>query len=186
MTSKWPLNDLKMTFKLKNNYRFLKHKLSAFHWYISCHDVKSWFFVIFWCTSFKMAPDAPWGLKCTNVRCHGLVFSFLHYSYVHVWVSSDLFLWCLSMIKNIIWYKSFVSDLFLKSGYSIPRSLTDDHLVWIWCSLSYLLPATLKDVVNSLSMFYRCLRFRLLIGIRYVLGRLQFAIWQCKLFFPYS
>ena len=44
MTSKWPLNDLKMTFKLKSNYRFLKHKLSAFHWYISCHDVKKLIF----------------------------------------------------------------------------------------------------------------------------------------------
>ena len=61
--------------------------------------------------------------------------------------------------------KIFVSDLFLYSGNSIPRSLTDDHLVWIWCSLSFLLPATLKIVANSLSMFYRCLRFRLLIGI---------------------
>ena len=56
---------------------------------------------------------------------------------------------------------NFASDLFYDSGNSIPRSLADDHLVWIWCSLSYLLPAALKNVVNSLSMFYRCLRFRL-------------------------
>jgi hypothetical protein len=32
--------------------------------------------------------------------------------------------------------------------------------------LEFLLPATLKNVANSLSMFYRCLRFRLLTGIR--------------------
>ena len=57
--------------------------------------------------------------------------------------------------------QKFVSDLFFESANSIPRSLTDDHLVWIWCSLSFLLPATLKIVANSLSMFYRCLRFRL-------------------------
>ena len=57
--------------------------------------------------------------------------------------------------------KSFVSDLFFESGYSKPRSSPDDHLVWIWCSLSFLLPATLKIVANSLSMFCRCLRFRL-------------------------
>ena len=61
--------------------------------------------------------------------------------------------------------KTSVSDLFFESVNSIPRSLTDDHLVWIWCSLSSLLPATLKTVANSLSMFYRCLRFRLLIGV---------------------
>ena len=61
--------------------------------------------------------------------------------------------------------KTFVSDLFFESVNSIPRSSTDDHLVWIWCSLSSLLPATLKIVANSLSMFYRCLRFRLLIGV---------------------
>ena len=46
--------------------------------------------------------------------------------------------------------------LIFESGYSIPRSLTDDNHVWIWCSLSFLLPATLKIVANSLSMFYRC------------------------------
>ena len=33
--------------------------------------------------------------------------------------------------------------------------------LWIWCSLSYLVPAMLKDIANSLSMFYRCLRFKL-------------------------
>ena len=49
----------------------------------------------------------------------------------------------------------------LESGNSIPRSLSNDHLVWIWCSLSYLLPASLKNEANGLSMFYRCLRFRL-------------------------
>ena len=42
---------------------------------------------------------------------------------------------------------------FLESCYSIPRSLFDDILVCIWCSLSYLLPAALKNVANSLSMF---------------------------------
>ena len=73
------------------------------------------------------------------------------------------------MIKINIWCKKIASGLFFESGYSIPRSLTDDHLVWIWCSLSFLLPATLKIVANSLSMFYRCLRFRLLIGIRFSL-----------------
>ena len=55
MTSKWPLNDLKMIFKLKNNYRFLKHKLSAFHWYISCHDVKKLIFLI-----FLLPPPTVW------------------------------------------------------------------------------------------------------------------------------
>ena len=29
--------------------------------------------------------------------------------------------------------KIFVSDLFFGSGNSIPSSLSDDHLVWIWC-----------------------------------------------------
>ena len=47
MTSKWPLNDLKMTFKLKNNYRFLKHKLPAFQWYITCHDIRKLIFCHF-------------------------------------------------------------------------------------------------------------------------------------------
>ena len=52
-----------MTFKLKNNYRFLKHKLSAFQWYIVM-IWKSWFFVIFIdVRALKMAPDGPWGLK---------------------------------------------------------------------------------------------------------------------------
>ena len=55
----------------------------------------------------------------------------------------------------------FASDLFLECDYSIPRSLSDNNHVWIWCSLSILLPAALKNVANSLSMFYRCLRFRL-------------------------
>ena len=69
----------------------------------------------------------------------------------------------------------FASDLFLECDYSIPRSLSDNNHVWIWCSLSILLPAALKNVANSLSMFYRCLRFRLLIGIRYFFGRLKLA-----------
>ena len=75
--------------------------------------------------------------------------------------SSDLFLWCFSANKINILCKIFAYDLFLESGNPIPRSLSDNHLVWIWCSLSYLLPAALKNVANSLSMFYRFLRFRL-------------------------
>ena len=81
----------------------------------------------------------------------------------------------LSQSRSLSDAKSFVSDLFYDSVNSIPRSLADDHLLWIWCSLSYLLPAALKIVANSLSMFYRCLRFRLLIGIRYFFGRLKLA-----------
>ena len=57
--------------------------------------------------------------------------------------------------------KVYVSDLFLDCWNSIPRSLTNNHHVWIWYSLSYLLPVILKNMINSLSMFYRCLRFRL-------------------------
>ena len=71
--------------------------------------------------------------------------------------SCDVFPWSRSLSDAIL----FASDLFFVNGNSIPRSLYDNHLVWIWCSLSYLLPATLKIVANSLSMFYRCLRFRL-------------------------
>ena len=67
----------------------------------------------------------------------------------------------LSQSRSLSDAKSFASDLFYDSVNSIPRSLADDHLLWIWCSLSYLLPAALKNVANSLSMFYRCLRFRL-------------------------
>ena len=77
------------------------------------------------------------------------------------WLSSYLFLWCFTQSRSLSDAKIFVSDLFLESGNSIPRSLPDDRLVWIWCSLSFLLPVTLKNVANSLSMFYRCLRFRL-------------------------
>ena len=58
-------------------------------------------------------------------------------------------------IKTAIWTKIFVSDSVFELGDSIPRSFTDDHLVWIWCSLSYLLSASSKNVAKSLSMIYR-------------------------------
>ena len=41
----WPLNDLQIIFRVKNVYRFLKNKLSAFQIYILCHDLKK---LIFW------------------------------------------------------------------------------------------------------------------------------------------
>ena len=43
----WRSLTFKMTFKLENNYRFLKHKHSAFHWYISCQDIKKIDFMTF-------------------------------------------------------------------------------------------------------------------------------------------
>ena len=58
-------NGLKMSFKPKNNYRILKYKFSAFQWYITCHDMKKWIFVIFWCMSFKMDSKWIWGWECT-------------------------------------------------------------------------------------------------------------------------
>ena len=52
-------NGVKMTLKPKNNYIFLKHKLSAFQWYITCHDIRKLIFCHFWCTrASKMAPKA--------------------------------------------------------------------------------------------------------------------------------
>ena len=101
--------------------------------------------------------------------------------------SCDVFSWS-RLISDAV---SSVSDLFLESGKSIPRSLSDDNHVWIWYSLSYLLPAALKNVAYSLSMFYRCLRFRILIGIGYFFGGLKLAEltwvhWGSKIFFSYS
>ena len=43
-------NGFKMSSKLKNNYRSLKHRLWAFKWYIISKGIKK---LIFWCTSFK-------------------------------------------------------------------------------------------------------------------------------------
>ena len=40
-------NGFKMTLKPKNNYIFLKHKLSAFQWYITCHDIRKLIFCHF-------------------------------------------------------------------------------------------------------------------------------------------
>ena len=36
-----------MTLKPKNNYIFLKHKLSAFQWYITCHNIRKLIFCHF-------------------------------------------------------------------------------------------------------------------------------------------
>ena len=117
------------------------------------------------CICFELTGHKP----CLKVVClwyvSGIVSLSLHLSsWMGIYLrtcSCDVFPWS----RSISDAKVIVSDLFFESGDSIPRSLTDDHLVWIWCSLSFLLPATLKIVANSLSMFYRCLRFRLLIGV---------------------
>ena len=61
-------NGLKMILKPKNHYRFLKHKLSAFQWYIICHDMKKLIFCHFLMyelqNGFKCNPS--FSFKCTR------------------------------------------------------------------------------------------------------------------------
>ena len=116
------------------------------------------------CSCFKLTGHRP----CLEVVCLWYVSGIASLSlYLSPWIvffrtcSCDVFSWS-RLISDAV---SSVSDLFLESGKSIPRSLSDDNHVWIWYSLSYLLPAALKNVAYSLSMFYRRLRFRLLIGV---------------------
>ena len=109
--------------------------------------------------------------SASSLRINNLVFKLFGLCYVSGIVSLSLYL---SSWKGVFQTCScdvfpcsrslsdaFASDLFLDIGNSIPRSLYDNYLVWIWCPLSNLLPAALKSVANTLSMFYRWLRIRL-------------------------
>ena len=92
------------------------------------------------CICFKLSGHWP----CLEVVCLWYVSGIVSLS---LYLSScmgifRLVLVMFSTIKIFIWCKTFVSDLFLDCGNWISRSLTDDRLLWIWCSLSYLLPAT--------------------------------------------
>ena len=105
------------------------------------------------CICFKLTGHWP----CLKVVClwydSGIISLSMHLSsYMGIF---GLVLVMPFAIKTAIWTKIFVSDSVFELGDSIPRSFTDDHLVWIWCALSYLLPASSKNVAKSLSMIYR-------------------------------
>ena len=106
-------NGFKMTLKPKNNYIFLKHKLSAFQWYITCHDIRKLIFCHFLMyelqNGFKMSSK----LK-NNYR------SLKHRLWAFKW-----YIICIGMKKLIFWciplllLKARVNKTYLVADYSI-------------------------------------------------------------------
>ena len=76
-----------------------------------------------WPSSLMESDKLLWHLDCKLVSAPKYMYRFLRAC------SCDVF----PQSRSISDAKIFVSDLFLVSGYSIPRSLSDDYLVWIGC-----------------------------------------------------
>ena len=97
-----------MTLKLKNNYSFLKHKLWAFQWYITCdHDIRKLIFCHFFMyelqNGFKMSSKLKNNYRSLKDR----LWAFKWY------------IICIGMKKLIFWCTSFKNGS--KSGLVVQR-----------------------------------------------------------------